>query len=90
MSCRLKIVKPMKPSSRIVKRRAYDAKAKEDEKNRRWYLSHFSKNRKGDISKDKELVILSNEDEQAKVNPDASTTASSVTLEQVSNLLVDG
>jgi len=53
-------------------------------------LSHFSKNRKGDVSKDKEVVILSNEGEQGKANKNVSTSASSVTLEQVSQLLVNG
>ncbi|RLM78508.1 hypothetical protein C2845_PM12G10520 [Panicum miliaceum] len=65
-------------------------KAKEDEEARRWFLSHFSKNRKGDISKDKEVVIVSSEDDQAKVNADVSNATSPVTLEQVSRLLVDG
>ena len=44
-------------------------KAKEIEEKRQWYLSHFFKNRKGDVSKDKEVVILSDEEEQAKSNP---------------------
>ena len=65
-------------------------KEKEIEEKRRWFLSHFSKNRKGDISKDKEVVILSYEEEQAKANANVSTSASSVTLEQVSQLLVNG
>ena len=42
-------------------------KKKELEEKRQWFLSHFSKNRKGDISKDKEVVVLSDEDERAKV-----------------------
>jgi hypothetical protein len=65
-------------------------KEKEIEEKHRWFLSHFSKNRKGDISKDKEVVILSYEEEQAKANANVSTSASSVTLEQVSQLLVNG
>ena len=65
-------------------------KEKEIKEKRQWFLSHFSKNRKGDISKDKEVVILSYEEEQAKANANVSTSASSVTLEQVSQLLVNG
>ena len=37
-------------------------KVKELEEKHRWFLSHFSKNRKGDISKDREVVILSDEE----------------------------
>ena len=33
-------------------------KEKEIEEKRRWFLSHFSKIRKGDVLKDKEVVIL--------------------------------
>ena len=65
-------------------------KAKEIEEKRQWYLSHFSKNRKGDVSKDKEVVILSDEEEQAKANNNVSTSASSITLEKISQLLVNG
>ena len=36
-------------------------KEKEIEEKRRWFLSHFSRNRKGEVSKDKEVVILSDE-----------------------------
>ena len=36
------------------------------------------------------MVILSNEGEQGKANNNVSTSASSVTLEQVSQLLVNG
>ena len=36
-------------------------KEKELEEKRRWFLSHFSKNQEGDISKDKEVVILSDD-----------------------------
>ena len=36
------------------------------------------------------MVILSNEEEQAKANNNVSTSASAATLEQVSQLLVDG
>ena len=43
-------------------------KEKEVEEKRRWFLSHFSKNRKGDVSKDKEVVILSDEEDRAKSN----------------------
>ena len=57
-------------------------KEKEIEEKRRWFLSHFSKNRKGDISKDKEVVILSDEEEQAKSSATVSTTTPS-TLEQI-------
>ena len=41
-------------------------KEKELDEKRRWFLSHFSKNQKGDISKDKEVVILSDENKQPK------------------------
>ena len=44
-------------------------KEKEIEEKRQQYLSHFFKNRKGDVSKNKEVVILSDEEEQAKSNP---------------------
>ena len=50
-------------------------KEKEIEEKCRWFLSHFSKNRKGDISKDKEVVILSDEEEQVKANNNISTSA---------------
>ena len=43
-------------------------KAKEIEKKRQWYLSHFFKNWKGDVSKDKEVIILSDEEDRAKSN----------------------
>jgi len=79
MSCLLTIVKPTKPSSRIVKEENMQRKAKEIEKKRQWYLSHFSKNRKGDVSKDKEVVILSDEEEQAKSNTNVSIATSPVT-----------
>jgi len=65
-------------------------KENEIEEKREWFLSHFSKNRKGDVSKDKEVVILSDEEEQAKSNNNVRTSASPATLEQVSQLLVDG
>ena len=57
---------------------------------RRWFLSHFSKNRKGDVSKDKEVVILSDEEEQAKSNTNVSAATSPITLEQISQLVVSG
>ena len=72
-----------------MKRRVDGARKKIKEK-RRWFLSHFSKNRKGDVSKDNEVVILSDEEEQAKANNNVSTSASSITLEQISQLLVNG
>ena len=53
-------------------------------------MSHFSRNRKGEVFKDKEVVILSDEEEQAKANNNVSISASSAILEQVSQLLVDG
>ena len=65
-------------------------KEKEVEEKRQCFLSHFSKNRKGDVSKDKEVVILSDEEEHAKANNNVSTSASSITLEQISQLLVNG
>ena len=64
-------------------------KEKELEEKRRWFLSHFSKNRKGDISKDKEVVILSDEDEQAKSSATVSATTPP-TLEQITQLVVNG
>ena len=64
--------------------------SQEIEEKRQWYLSHFSKNRNGDVSKEKEVVVLSEEKEQAKANTNVSIATSSVTLEQVSQLLVSG
>jgi len=64
-------------------------KEKELGEKRRWFLSHFSKNRKGDISKDKEVVILSDEDEQAKSSATVSATTPP-TLEQITQLVVNG
>ena len=64
-------------------------KEKELEEKHRWFLSHFSKNRKGDISKDKEVVILSDEDEQAKSSATVSATTPP-TLEQITQLVVNG
>ena len=64
-------------------------KEKELEEKRRWFLSHFSKNQKGDISKDKEVVILSDEDEQAKSSATVSATTPP-TLEQITQLVVNG
>ena len=63
-------------------------KEKEIEEKHQWFLSHFSKNRKCDVSKDKEVVILLDEGEKGKANSNVSTSASSVTLEQVRQLLV--
>ena len=65
-------------------------KEKEIEEKCRWFLSHFSKNRKGDVSKDKEVVILSDEEEQAKSNTNVSAATSPITLEQISQLVVSG
>ena len=64
-------------------------KEKELEEKRRWFLSHFSKNQKGDISKDKEVVILSDEDEQDKSSATISATTPP-TLEQITQLVVSG
>ena len=71
-----------------MKRRVDGARKKIEEK-RWWFLSHFSKNRKGDISKDKEVVILSDEEEQAKSSATVSATTSP-TLEQITQLVVSG
>ena len=60
---------------------------KELEEKRRWFLSHFSKNRKGDICEDKEVVVLSDEDEQAKSSATVSATTPP-TLEQITQLLL--
>ena len=65
-------------------------KEKEIEEKRRWFLSHFSKNRKGDVSKDKEVVIISDDEEQAKSNTNVSAATSPITLEQISQLVVSG
>ena len=65
-------------------------KEKEVEEKHQCFLPHFSKNRKGDVSKNKEVVILSDEEEQAKANNNVSTSASSITLEKISQLLVNG
>jgi len=65
-------------------------KEKEIKEKRRWFLSHFSKNRKGDVSKDKEVVILSDEKEQAKSNTNVSAATSPITLEQISQFVVSG
>ena len=65
-------------------------KEKEIEEKRQWFLSHFSRNRKGEVFKDKEVVILSDEEEQANANNNVSTSASPVTMEQISQLLVNG
>ena len=72
-----------------MKRRADGARKKIEEK-RRWFLSHFSKNRKGDVSKDKEVVILSEEEEQAKSNTNVNAATSPITLEQITQLVVSG
>jgi hypothetical protein len=87
---RLKIVKLMKSSSRSAKRKTHSAKKKEIKEKRQWFLSHFSRNRKGEVFKDKEMVNLSDDEEQAKENNNVSTLASPVTMEQISQLLVDG
>ena len=65
-------------------------KEKEIEEKRQQFLSHFSRNRKGEFFKDKEVVTLSDEEEQAKANNNVSTSASPVTMEQISQLLVNG
>ena len=65
-------------------------KEKEIEEKRRWFLSHFSKNRKGNVSKDKEVVILLDEEEQAKSNTNVSAATMPISLEQVSQLIVGG
>ena len=65
-------------------------KEKEIEQKCQLFLSHFSKNRKGDVSKDKEVVILSDEEEQAKSNTNVSAATSPITLEQISQLVVSG
>ena len=72
-----------------MKRRVDGARKKIEEK-RWWFLSHFSKNRKGDVSKDKEVVILSEEEEQAKSNTNVNAATSPITLEQITQLVVSG
>ena len=65
-------------------------KEKEVEEKCRWFLSHFSKNQKGDISKDKEMVILSDEEVQTKSSATVTAATSPITLEQISQLVVSG
>ena len=96
------IVRPSVDELSAEDRQAYEAfikdceeesirrKAKEIEEKCQWYLSHFSKNRKGDVSTDKEVAILSDEDEQAKSNTNVSAATSPITLEQISQLVVSG
>ena len=96
------IVRPTVDELSAKDRQAYEAFIKEcEEENtrrkeieieekRHWFLSHFSKNRKGEVFNDKEVVILSDEEEQAKTNNNVSTSASPAILEQVTQLLVDG
>ena len=96
------IVKPTPDQLSAEDRQAYEAfikeceeentrrKEKEIEEKRQWFLSHFSRNRKGEVFKDKEVVILSDEEEQAKAKNNVSTSASPVTMKQISQLLVDG
>ena len=64
-------------------------KEKEIEEKRQQFLSHYSKNRKGDVLKDKEVVILLDEEEQAKSSATLSATTSP-TLEQITQLVVSG
>ena len=87
------IVRPSVDELSAEDRQAYEAfikeceeenqrrKEKEIEEKRRWFLSHFSRNRKGEVSKDKEVVILSDEEEQAKTNNNVSASASPAILE---------
>ena len=87
------IIRPSVDELSAEDRQAYEAfikeckeenqrrKEKEIEKKRKWFLSHFSRNRKGEVSKDKEVVILSDEEEQAKANNNVSTSASPAILE---------
>ena len=96
------IVRPTPDQLSAEDRQAYEAfikeceeentrrKEKEIEEKRQWFLSHFSRNRKGEDFKDKEVVILSDEEEQANANNNISTSASPVTMEKISQLLVDG
>ena len=96
------IVRPTVDQLSAEDRQAYEAfikeceeentrrKEKEIEEKCRWFLSHFSKNRKGDVSKDKEVVILSDEEELTKSNTNVSAATSPITLEQISQLVVSG
>ena len=96
------IVRPTPDQLSAEDRQAYEAfikeceeentqrKEKEIEEKCQWFLSHFSRNWKGEVFKDKEVVILSDEEEQAKANNNVSTSTSPVTMEQISQLLVDG
>ena len=96
------IVRPTADQLSAEDRQAYEAfikeceeentrhKEKEIEEKCQWFLSHFSRNRKGEVFKDKDVVILSDEEEQAKANNNVSTSASPITMEQISQLLVNG
>ena len=96
------IVRPSVDELSAEDRQAYEAfikeckeenqhrKEKEIEEKRQWFLSHFSRNRKGEVSKDKKVVILSDEEEQAKANNNVTTSVSSDILEQFTQLMVDG
>ena len=82
-------------ASNIVRPTAYQLSAKDHQAyeafiKRQWFLSHFSRNRKGEVFQDKEVVVLSDEEEQVKANNNISTSASPVTMEQISPLLVNG
>ena len=64
------IVRPTPDQLSAEDRQAYEAfikeceeentrrKEKEIEEKRQWFLSHFSRNRKGEVFKDKEVVIF--------------------------------
>ena len=96
------IVRPTPDQLSAEDRQAYEAfikeceeentrrKEKEIDEKRQWFLSHFSRNRKGEVLKDKEVVILSDEEEQAKANNNVSTSASPDILEQFTQLMVNG
>ena len=62
-------------------------KEKEIEEKRQWFLSHFSRNQKGEVSKDKEVVILSDEEEQAKAK-NVSTSVSPAIWSKLLNYLL--
>ena len=54
-----------------------------------WYLSHFSKDRKGAVSKDKEVVMVTDEKED-KSTTNVSDPSAPVTYDQMQNLLLIG
>ena len=55
-----------------------------------WYLSHFSKDRKGAVSKDKEVVMVTDEKEDDKSTTSVTYPSAPITYDQMQNLLLIG